>query len=151
MVQSLIDDLLERDPSFTDHLIQRLKRAVGNQSQQLWRVNLSANEATAAYEHLAEKKLLMLGDILKDPCNSEKSLSCVALMINRDGHFKMLPEDSEALMPGDEILFCGTRRCKQLLSAVLNNPYTLHYLITGNDLPRGYFFSWLTNKLALRS
>lgn len=151
MVQSLIDDLLERDPLITDQLIQRLIRAVGNRSPQLWRVNLSVNQTMAAYEHLAEKKRLMLGDILKDPCNSDNSLSCVALMIHRSGHFKMLPEDSETLMLGDEILFCGTSRCKQILSAVLNNPYTLHYLITGNDLPRGYFFSWLTNKLALRN
>ena len=146
MVQHLIDDLLVRDKVYTRNLIQRLNQTVGQQKAHLWCVTLSAKETVAANERLTDKEQLNLGDILKDPCDSQISLSCVALTIHRGGRVIMLPEDTEALQSQDEILFCGTAQSKRMLAASLNNPYILHYLITGNDLPRGYFFTWLSNR-----
>jgi hypothetical protein len=29
---------------------------------------------------------------------------------------------------------------------MLNNPYTLEYVVTGIDPPRGYFFEWLAKR-----
>ena len=146
MVQSLIDDLLQRDESYTQHLNQRLIQTLGHRSPHLWCVTLSKTKSIAAHDHLVDGKLLKLHDIMKDPRDSKTSLSCVAFMINRGGQYQMLPDDSHALMADDEILFCGTSNSKQLLTATLNNAYTLHYLITGHDLPRGYFFSWWSNR-----
>jgi hypothetical protein len=57
----------------------------------------------------------------------------------------MLPEGNEPLELCDEILFCGTEHSEVMLTATLNNPYTLAYLITGIDAPRGYVFQWLAS------
>jgi len=64
----------------------------------------------------------------------------------------MLPGDGEPVMPDDEILFCGTEHSEVMLSATMNNAYTLDYLLSGRDKPRGYLFRWLDdrgNKAAL--
>jgi len=55
----------------------------------------------------------------------------------------MLPPDNEPDMLADDILCCGTGRAEYLLSATMNNIYTLDYLINGQDRARVYFFSWL--------
>ena len=97
----------------------------------------------AATKYLNEHKKLSLGDLVRDPHDRSRSLSCVPLMMQRDGENIMLPNHLHEVKPGDEIVFCGTDWSERLLIATLNNPYTLHYLVTGIDVPRGYFFSWL--------
>jgi len=58
----------------------------------------------------------------------------------------MLPDENELVLAGDEILFCGTEQGERMLSASMNNAYTLDYLISGQDKPRGYLFRWLDNR-----
>jgi len=58
----------------------------------------------------------------------------------------MLPADSQPLFECDEILFCGTEHSETILSATMNNAYTLDYLITGIDAPRGYLFRWFARR-----
>ena len=48
---------------------------------------------------------------------------------------------------GDQILFCGSAYAHRLLDATINNEYTLRYLITGKDEPRGWVMTWLARKL----
>ena len=150
MVQTIIDYLQQQDASVTGELINRLKRAVGERKPHLWRVNLCPNETTAVTELLQQKQRLMLGDLIRHPHNLDDSLACVPFMIERKDQNIMLPGDSQQVQYGDEILFCGAMKGKHMLSASLNNPYILHYLITGEDAPRGYFFNWLTKKTEVK-
>jgi hypothetical protein len=106
-------------------------------------VNICETETGAASEFLAAGKALRLGDVLKDPHDRNDLLSCVPLMLQRDDTLTMLPQDTQDLRHGDEILFCGTERSERLSLATLNNPYTLHFIVTGTDVPRAYFFQWL--------
>lgn len=146
MVQPLIENLQKGDPKQTDELVERLQNAVGDHIPQIWRVNLCPSETTAAAEFLTKQQSLTLGDIIRDPHNLSGSLSCVPLIIDRKEDVRILPRDVESLRLGDEILFCGTTRGKRMLSASLNNTYTLNYLISGTDPPRGYFFKWLATR-----
>ncbi|MGB5706671.1 MAG: hypothetical protein WBM41_07550, partial [Arenicellales bacterium] len=146
MVQPLIEKLQKGDPKQTDELVERLQNAVGDHIPQLWRVNLCPQETTAAAEFLAKQQSLTLGDIIRDPHNLSGSISCVPLIVNRNEDPSILPRDDESLRLGDEILFCGTAQAKRMLSASLNNTYTLDYLMSGTDPPRGYFFRWLATR-----
>jgi adenine deaminase len=49
-----------------------------------------------------------------------------------------MPEPSTALVPGDEILFCGRERAVRLMDATTADEYTLRYLMTGAEAPRGH-------------
>ena len=61
-----------------------------------------------------------------------------------------MPELSTNLGEGDDILFCGDQRSYALLQANANNDYTLGYLVTGRDQPRGWIMQWLREKLDAR-
>ncbi len=93
----------------------------------------------------------MLGDLIRDPNDLDGNLACVPLVIRRGGELLMLPENTEAVLPGDGILFCGTEHSERLLRASLNNPYTLHYLISGEEAPRGYVFQWIAGWASRRA
>jgi hypothetical protein len=64
----------------------------------------------------------------------------------REGH-RLLPGGAYVLELDDVILLCGTKNSEEILTATANNPYTLHYCITGEDRPKGYVFSWLSGLL----
>ena len=144
LIQALIDDLRDLGPEKTRAVIARLRMALDDERPHLWRVNVCSDEAKAAIELLDRDHAFSLGDLLKDPRRSDASLACVPLMLERHGECVMLPDESEDVERGDEIVFCGTERSQWLLMATLNNPYTLHFLVTGREMPRSYIFAWLS-------
>jgi len=143
MVQNLINHLERCDPGETRHLVERLRGALGNGEAHLWQVVLNKREAAALWERLGSSQDADLRAIVTDPHRLESALPCVPLAIRRGDDYKMLPAGGERLRRNDVILFCGTEGSERLLSATLNNRYTLEYVLTGIDPPRGYVFSWL--------
>lgn len=142
-VQVFIDYLREQGEDICEQTVDRLKASIGNKQPHLWQVALREKQAAAVIEHLKQGSTLTLGELRRDPHNLEGSLPCMPLSIARHGTRIMLPPDSELLQPGDELLFCGTEAGESLLSASINNGYTLDYLIDGTDKPRGYLFQWI--------
>jgi len=147
-IQILIDYLGEQGETITQQVVDRLNMAIGEKQPHLWRVNLCDDEAIATIEYLKKGGQLRLGELLRDPYNLEGKLSCIPLAIERGDKRIMLPADNEPILECDEILLCGTENSETMLAATLNNVYTLDYLITGIDAPRGYLFRWLTRKSA---
>ncbi|MFG6158935.1 potassium channel family protein [Halomonas sp. 1390] len=143
LVQELIDWLAERDPAETQALVARLKAAVGDQPPHLWSIRLVPGDAPAVTDHLMAGEHLALGALCVDPGAFPARLPCEALAVHREGASIMLPDAELALGAGDEVLFCGTPRSESMLRATLHNPYTLRYVVTGVDAPRGYLFAWL--------
>ena len=124
----------------------RLKATIGNHPPHLWQLRISAEEASAVVEHLHREQPLTLGEMRRDPHNLEGFIDGIPLSVARDGEQIMLPGDNQPVREGDEILFCGTEHGELMLSASVNNIYTLDYLVTGIDRPRGYFFQWLESR-----
>jgi len=142
-VQIFVDYLRKQGEDVCEQAVDRLKLLIGNNPPHLWQVAIREKQAVAVIEHLGQGLPLSLGELRRDPHNLEGSLPCMPLSIARHGERIMLPPDSEQLQPGDELLFCGTEKGESMLSASMNNSYTLDYLITGIDKPRGYFFQWI--------
>jgi len=90
-----------------------------------------------------------LDDFLRDPSDRALSLDAMALVVSRGDEDFMLPDAEFKVQNGDIVLFCGTRRAQQLLYATVNNPYTLHYLVTGEEPPRSWFFQWLYKRIRM--
>ena len=145
-VQIFVDYLREQGEDICEQAVDRLKLLIGNNPPHLWQVAIREKQAVAVIEHLGQGLPLSLGELRRDPHNLEGSLPCMPLSIARHGERIMLPPDSEQLQPGDELLFCGTEKGESMLSASMNNSYTLDYLITGIDKPRGHFFQWLDQR-----
>ena len=146
LIQELIEYLHDQDQQ-TEDIVRRLRAAVGEQTPLLWRAKICGDETAAAVHFLAAGGRLRLGDLIRRPDDYDTTLPCVPLVIQREGESLMLPSDDEPVRPGDRIIFCGTESCDALLAATLNNPYTLHYVTTGEDAPRGYVFTWLGRRM----
>ena len=142
-VQRFIEYLREQGEDLCQLAVERLQSMIGDRPLHLWQVRLREAEADAVIEYLASQGSLTLGELRRDPHNLDGSLPCLPLSIERDDRQIMLPADSERLQIGDALLFCGTEQGERLLSATMNNAYTLEYLVTGEDRPRGYLFRWL--------
>ncbi|HEC05400.1 MAG TPA: potassium transporter TrkA, partial [Thiolapillus brandeum] len=80
------------------------------------------------------------------PGDRDRSLRCIALLrISRNSR-ELLPEADTELLPGDRLLFCGTRRAFSTMEWTLCHTATLEYVLTGEDRPR----SWIWRKFQER-
>jgi voltage-gated potassium channel len=144
-VQILIDYLREQGEECTQQVVDRLISEIGEKPPHLWRINLCKAEAVAVVGHLQGHSGLTIRELIRDPYDLNGNISCIPLSIGRSEECIMLPGPDEQLELCDEILFCGTEHSEVILDATLNNPYTLDYLVTGLDAPRGYIFEWLAS------
>jgi len=143
LVQDVIDHLRSQPSDATEALSARLHQALGDQRPHLWSIKVRPDDAPAVIETLQRGRDVKLADLVKDSRRSDNDLPCVPLALDRHGQRIMLPDNDQSIEAGDEILFCGTEGSEWLLAATIRNPYTLHYLVTGKELPRGHFFAWL--------
>ena len=142
-VQVFIEYLREQGEDICAQAVERLKVLISDRQPHLWQVCICAKEAGAVVEYLDQGNQLSLAEILLDPHGREGCLPAMPLSMMRGEQRIMLPKDGHSIEVGDEILFCGTEQGEILLSASMNNIYTLDYLIYGREKARGYFFQWL--------
>ncbi|HUV21849.1 MAG TPA: NAD(P)-binding protein [Gammaproteobacteria bacterium] len=145
-VQTFLDYLRDQGEDICEHTVERLQMLIGDQRPHLWHCTIRDTEAVALTEYLRGGRTLALGQLTRDPHNLDSSIACMPFTIRRHGECLMLPADSEPVMIGDDILFCGSERAEGLLSATMNNADTLDYLVTGQDPARGYLFRWLERR-----
>ncbi|MFT5720169.1 MAG: voltage-gated potassium channel [Motiliproteus sp.] len=147
LISPLIPQFLEHlrcsEPRLTARIVEPLHPVLTNKPPLLWLKKLTDADAIAFKEQLDKGRVLRLKDLIKSPANLNESLSCVPLVLQREGSLWMMPSSEEVMKLGDVILFCGDHRSQGLLDANLNNPYTLDYLITGTEPPKGYLLRWL--------
>ena len=97
----------------------------------------------------AGRALLLAGVavlVVREPAGRAGRLPCVPLVIRSKEEVTVMPPADRVLREEDGILFCGTDRGRHLLDATLNNAYTLNYLMSGVDEPRGYVMQWLMRR-----
>ena len=145
-VQIFIDYLRAQGEDICAQAVKNLQGLIGDERPHLWQVKICQQEASAVMKRLQEGETLSLRELIRDPHKLDDSLPCMPFSIARGENRIMLPDENELLMAGDEILFCGTEQSERMLSASMNNVYTLDYLISGEDKPRGYLFCWLDNR-----
>ncbi|MFZ1413423.1 MAG: NAD-binding protein [Defluviicoccus sp.] len=124
-------------------IVTLLHDRIGNAMPRLWTVVINAKRARAAVDLLQTGLPVALGDTLRDPSDRADALACVALVLRSGAEVVAVPPEQRLLAEGDEILFCGSGAAYHLLDATLNSPYTLRFLVTGAEGPRGTVMRWL--------
>jgi Trk K+ transport system NAD-binding subunit len=145
-VQMFLDYLREQGEDICEQTVERLRATVGDRQPHMWHSVIRDQEAGAITEYLRDGNSLTLGELRRDPHRLDDTIAAMPFTILRHGECLMLPADDEAVMLGDDILFCGTERGENLLIATMKNVYTLDYLLTGRDKARGYLFQWLEQR-----
>jgi len=54
-----------------------------------------------------------------------------------------LPELSTPLQIGDRILCCGLDQAKSIQRFVMHDVKTMHYMVTGSEMPETWIGRWL--------
>lgn len=124
-------------------IVTLLHDRIGAALPRLWTVVLDSKGAPGAVELLRAGLPITLIDILRDPSDRTGTLACVPLVLRSGADVVAVPAEQRHLTEGDEILFCGSGAAYHLLEATLHNPYTLRFLVTGADGPRGIVMRWL--------
>lgn len=129
-------------------IIGLLHDRLGDATPKLRTVVVNERQATAATRFIASGRSLTLSGIMRDPTCRLDALPCAALVLRSGREVIAMPPADRPLCVGDEILICGSTRGFSLLDATLNNEYTLYYVITGVDPPRGHIMRWLMRHIA---
>jgi voltage-gated potassium channel len=130
-----------QNENWADRVLERLTSAVGTLVPEIWTVRLSLEETPAPLCAMEEDGLTVtVGDLLRDPADRDESLPIVALSRSRQGTFSTLPDLSQALEPGDELLCAGTWHASREQLDVLRDFNVCHYVLTGEEAPHGWFW-----------
>lgn len=143
LIQTFLDFLQEARVSLVVDTLRRLQAAVTNERPDLWTETISEQTIRESGDLRKRGYALTIGAILRDPCDWERNIDCVPLLLQRWKQSIFLPRGSEALLAGDQVLCCGTRRARRQLERALYDPYTREYLVTGDVQPRGLLIRWL--------
>jgi Trk K+ transport system NAD-binding subunit len=152
LLKSFFEELRERadDPSqaFVAETMAQLQAEVGGTSPRIWTVDTARQPVTALDRLWDEGYRVTLGDVLRRPSDRARNLACVALVAQQGEDEAIMPGADYELHPGCQILFAGTLQAQRMLDATLNNEYTLAYLMTGIDPPRGWAMQWISERLS---
>ncbi len=144
--QTFLEYLRAHHDRLLAEVVKRLRTALGSHPPRLWTSTISQEQAAAVVASHGRGERVTLGDILRDPLRRERRVGCVPLVVERAGEESVLPELTTKLEPEDKVLFCGTRYAERQIRATLNNEYTLQYLSTGAQEPRGYIMQWFARR-----
>ena len=137
--------LQDRDQVLKD-IIQQLQDNVGGTTPRLWTVEICAEGTRALMSLLEQGMAVTLEQVLADPSERDRRLPCVPLVVQSGDEVTAMPALTRPLKPGDVVLFCGRNEAYHVLDSTLNNEYSLRYLISGIDEPRGWVLRWMMRK-----
>ncbi len=137
------------DKLVLSNVMEQLAATIGSSQPVL--LTVDAGGASALLSVVESGQEVTLGDVLTDPTDRNRQIACVALVIGSGNEQKVMPAPATTIQPCDQILFCGTPAALRVLDSTLNNEYTLRYLITGIDEPRGHVMQWFARRHASRT
>lgn len=147
MLERFFEHLEEHHVILLGELVYRLKENIREGKPELWTVDIDEGSARAVVDLHGRGYAVTLDAVHRHPVDRERTLDCVVLAHRRGDDYSMLPPWAQTLEPGDQLLCCGTKQAEGLQEVALGNAYTLHYILSGDEMPRGYAFRWLYRRM----
>ncbi|HEY0845876.1 MAG TPA: NAD-binding protein [Noviherbaspirillum sp.] len=138
----------EEDEEWSKMLVSRLEGVSAGLVPEVWDMSINPSDAPAALRVLQEQQGITVHDMMRDNADRETSLPAVVLMIERNGRFYLLPDDSFPLKANDSILIAGRHAARMALKLTLQNANALDYVLTGNDSRGGWLWQYLFSRKA---
>ncbi len=141
LISPLIEEFLEqlegRPNLLVEEVYPKLLATFDGDSPRLAVLKIEESEAPSVMALLRDRVAVTLGDLLRDPRDRSASVACVPLLLHRADSQELLPDPATALEVGDQILICAVPYALRLLGSNLTSAYSLEYLVTGIEPPRG--------------
>lgn len=151
LLKSFFYYLLQPEPGRKEEMarvIKTLEQKIGIKTPHLITVEFTRERCRALFKYLDAGKRVLLGDLIRHPDNIDRQLDLVVFVVKSGDEIIALPKADYEVKAGDELLFCATALAGRLFNATLNNEYKLHYVQSGEELPRGYFMEWYSRRRA---
>lgn len=124
-------------------LVSRIAAIVDEELPDVWEVALDAEHALAVCDSGSSGHFPMLGTLLLDPRERDRTLPAIVLMRRHGSDSELLPPPERRLQRGDRLLFCGRRSARNKMQWTLQNRHALQYVETGASYPEGAIWRWL--------
>jgi hypothetical protein len=123
--------------------LQRIRTEVGDGSPRAWRFDCDVLQPGMFYAFFQRVGApFTIGHLRNDPTNPRERMRVAALMLEREGGDRLLPDDDMLLKPGDRILFVGDDVARRLQQRYSLEPGTVAWVCSGSEPPRGWIFRW---------
>lgn len=130
--------------AWANAVIAQLVSKLGEQVPDTWDITIADDMAVAVCGLMQQGMRPALKHLLMNPAGQQRhEMPVVPLMLLRAGEKMLLPDLATSLEMGDKILFCGLDQAKSIQRYLLHDLKTLHYLVTGNEMPETWIGRWL--------
>ncbi len=130
--------VIERESrAWASSVMDRLLPICNGQIPFVWRLKISPEKTPALNDWLSHAQCrsvpLVVGHLCTSNRHREDALPLMALAIERDHQLLLLPDAETPVMPGDQILFAGTRSAWNEQKNSAQNINALEYVILGHS------------------
>lgn len=134
-----------RDETWCAALLERLTERYGWAVPTVWSVRINLSQAPALYRRLMQGASIEVGPLLRSPHDNAQPLTCEVLYLSRDDDANIvMPDHDTEIRAGDELLLVGNPAARNDLGFTFSNEFALHYVLTGEELARGWIWRYLT-------
>lgn len=148
MVSPMLADFLvtarHQGNAWANAVIAQLVSKLGEQVPDTWDITIAGDMAVAVCALMEQGIQPALKHLMMRPVGQQRhEMPVVPLMLVRGEQKMLLPELSVPLQVGDTILCCGLDQAKSIQRFVMHDIKTLHYLVTGTEMPETWVGRWL--------
>ena len=136
----------KQDEEWSNIVISRLSAVIGECKPHTWTAEINNEEAPAVINGLTLGRMIILDHLTQDPASKDHKLKCVALLLERDGDYQIMPDDSTSIQSGDHILFCGMLEAMNSMHWTLKVMSSLNYVMSFESEPESYMWRKLKQK-----
>lgn len=131
------------DESWCKNLATRLEQTCGGLVPDIWDITIKKDISPSLHDALTNGRTIKIGQLLRDNADWEVPLPAVVLMVEREGHNILLPDDEFTLKPDDAILVAGQHYVHSMMHLTSQNTNALSYVLTGENRRGGWVWQWL--------
>jgi len=150
IINPLLSDYLniakKQDNEWSNIVISRLSAVIGDQKPHNWTININSTDTPAITNGIKLGRIITINRLSQDPVSRDYNLKCVALLHERNGDYKIMPDESTVLQDGDRILFSGMREAMNSMNWILNVMSSLNYVMSYENEPDSFLWRKLKHK-----
>jgi Trk K+ transport system NAD-binding subunit len=135
---------MNAENSWAEKTLRSLISHVGRKSPQVIGIDISHRTTPAVARWIESGRKITVGDLLRDPDDREIHARAVALTLSRGRRTSYLPAESAPVKIGDELVIAGRPQSFDDQSEYLYDDSTLHYIVTGHDIPTSMVWGKVT-------
>jgi Trk K+ transport system NAD-binding subunit len=139
MLHEFVSMAYHQENEWACELISRISALLRNHGPNIEEISINATEAGAVTKVLAKGGSVTLAEVLHDPWDKVKKLSCIVLLMERHGERILLPPVETEIRKGDRLLFCAGRNLTRLYWN-LQQDNILSYVRTGKVENEGWLW-----------